>query len=180
MIHQKILSKKPLVQARWFTVNELEVEIKPGDVRKHHNVERKPTVFVFPLDKDGEIYLTNQYRYNLGKEILEGVAGYLEEGEEPLAGAKRELKEETGLIANAWKQIALVDLGGGVLKSQAYLFVAKDLEQRQTQLDDSEDIQTVKMPLSQAIAKVMSGEIATALSMTGLLMVDKMMNEGKL
>lgn len=180
MIHQKILSKKPLVTAKWFTVNELEVEIKPGQIRIHHNIERKPVVYIFPIGENNILYLTNQYRYNLGKESIDGVAGFLDEGEEPLDAAKRELKEETGLTAREWKQLPTIALSAGVVQGTVSLFVAKGLEEGQTHFDEGENITTLIMPLSNAIEKVMSGEINIACGVAGLLMIDKMVREGTL
>lgn len=177
---QTIISKKPVFEAKFFTVNELEIEIKPNVIRTHHNVEIDPIVYVFPLTNEGDIYLTTQYRYNLGKEMLDGVAGYIDEGEDPLTAAKRELKEEAGIEAKKWDLLCIAERGAGSVLTKIYMYVAQDLIFGETKFDESEDISLVKMSLADAVQKVLDGEITIVSGMTGLLLLDKLKQLGKL
>lgn len=177
---QNILSKKPIFKAKFFTVNELEIEIKPGVKRVHHNVERVPIVYIFPLTENDEIYLASQYRYNVGKEVLDAIAGHIEEGEEPLAAAKRELVEETGLNAGKWTQLSSAELGVGTVLTKVHMYVAQNLILGETNFDEGEDISLVKLPFSEALEKVVKGEINVVSGMTGLLLIDKLKQLGGL
>lgn len=177
---QKILSKKPVFKAKYFTVNELEVEVKPGVVRTHHNVERGDIVYVFPLTDSGEIYLTSQYRYNVGNEVLDAAAGYTESGENPLEAAKRELAEELGITAEMWSKLATAELGVGTVLTKVHMYLAQNLHLGKTNFDESEDISLVKISLEAAIKKVIQGEITVVSGMTGLLLLDKLKSQNRL
>src|SRR3954468_17998581 len=68
-------------------------------------VNLKPGVAVLPIDEHGNVYLTRQFRYALGRESVEVPSGTLEPGEEPLAAARREVREELGIVADEWSDL---------------------------------------------------------------------------
>lgn len=178
---QKVLSKKPLVTAKYFTVNELEVEIKPGVVRTHHNVERYPIVHVFALNDHDELILTKEYRYALNRYITQSCSGYVEKDEDPLEGAKRELKEELGLTAQKWTKLSEVELGGGIIQTKIYFFLAQDLVEGTTQFDEGEVIERVTVPFHQILQKVLKADqdVNIVNFMYGILLIDKLKQLGK-
>lgn len=180
MSQWKIISQKPILKAELFNVSEIELENSAGKRKIHHEAERIPIVSVFPLTDSYEIYLISEYRYMLKKTVLQAVAGHVGKKETTIASAKRELKEETGISAHQLEEIARVEMSGSVFKSKSYLFLAKGLEIGDNKLDDGEEIVLVKMPLSSAVEKVMSGEINHATSMLGILMLDKLRMQKKL
>jgi ADP-ribose pyrophosphatase len=137
-------------------------------------------VYIFPLTEDNKIYLVKQYRYNLETDVLEGVAGYVEKNELPLDAAKRELREETGLTADEWKKLPSMKVGAGVIHSELHFFVAKGLHAGNTQFDEGEEIELVKMPFGEAIEKVLSGEIAIVPSAYGILAINTLKERGQL
>ncbi len=176
----KVLSRKSIFRSRFFTVNEDEVELPTGSRRVYHNVIRDPAVSVFPLDDDYNIYLIDQYRYLHGKRLLEAVAGMVDENEATLDTAKRELKEEAGITAEEWIPLGVQVAAGSISTWNQPLFVAKKLNLGKQQLEESEDIKVVKISLDEAVQKVLHGEIETSASVTGILMIDKMRQEGKI
>lgn len=178
--YPKVLSKKPVFHANLFEVDEVELLLASGKKRTHHNVKREPTVSVFPLTENFEVYLVSQYRYLQNTITIEAMSGFVNKNEEAIAAAKRELKEETGLVAAYWKQLSVIELAGSVIRSQIYLFVAKDLQEGETAFDDDEDITLVKLPLKEAVAKILQGEINHAGSVIGILLLDRLKKEGKL
>lgn len=180
MSRWKLVSQKSIFRAKLFDVKQIEFENKNGKKKIHHVVERSSIVSVFPLTDSYEIYLISQYRYTLNKTVLEAVAGHIEKKETVIAAAKRELKEETGIIADQLEEIARIEMSGSVFKSKAHLFLAKGLEIGDNKLDDDEEIALVRMPLSEAVEKVMTGEINHATSMLGILMLDKLRTQKKL
>lgn len=180
MSQWKIISQKSVFKAELFKVKEIILKNSAGKTLIHHEAERTPTVSVFPLTDSYEIYLISQYRYMLKTTVLEAVAGYINKDETAIAAARRELKEETGIEAQQLEEIARVQMAGSVFKATANLFLAKGLEVGKTDFDESEEIAIVKMPLSVAVEKVLSGEINHSASMIGILMLDKLKREKKL
>ncbi|MBI2032937.1 MAG: NUDIX hydrolase [Candidatus Levybacteria bacterium] len=177
---QKKLREKRVLHASLFDVEEQEIEIQSGVVRTYHVVKRHPTVSVFPLTEDFEIYLVSQFRFTLQEVTLEAMAGFVDEGEEPLQAAKRELQEETGLQASEWQPLPVVELSGSVIQAKVYGFIARTLKTGKQNLDESEKITVVKLPLEEAVKKVLSGEINHASSVIGILTLDRMRRDRKL
>jgi ADP-ribose pyrophosphatase len=180
MSQWKVISQKPVFKAELFDVKEIVFEDHVGKKKVHHEAERAPVVSVFPLTSKYEIYLVSQYRQMLKKTALEAVAGYVKKDETAISAARRELKEETGIEAEQLEEMARVQLAGSVFKSKVSLFLAKGLIVGKNNLDDFEEISLVKMPLAQAVEKVMMGEINHAASMIGILMLDKLRAQKRL
>src|SRR5690348_13464057 len=101
----RVISQKTVFQAKLFHVEELTFE-ENGKTSFHHNVIRHSTVSVFPLTDSYEIYLISQYRSLYASILYEATAGFVNDKEDPLSAAKRELKEETGIIAKRWIKLA--------------------------------------------------------------------------
>lgn len=175
----KILSKKPVFQAKLFTVRELELEVNNKRIIQN-DVVRNPVVLVFALTEKNEIYLISQYRRLLEKRATEVIAGFIDEGETPLAAAKRELKEEAGLEASEWKEITTLNMAGSVTKGEAHLFLARDLKVGVPQPEEDEDITSIVVPFEKAVEKALNGEINVATTVAGIFIIDKLMREKKL
>jgi len=175
----KIVSQKTIFKAKLFEVKELKIE-RAGKQVVHHTAQRHPTVSVFPLSDDYELYLVSQYRYMLGKRTIEAMAGFVNKGEAPLAAAKRELEEETGLTASHWDELTEIELAASVFKAESTLFLAKGLIQGVQKQDEGEDIVVNKIKLDDVVNKVLRGEINHSATVIGILFLDKLRREGKL
>lgn len=180
MSQWKIVSQKSVFKAKLFDVKKIVFKNKSGREKIHHIAQRNTVVTIFPLTDKYEVYLISQYRYMLDKTVLEAISGYVNKKETTITAAKRELKEEAGITAYQLEEIARVEMAGSVFRSKGYLFLAKGLELGETNLDEDEEISMVKMPLTQAVEKIMLGEITHASSIIGILMLDKLMREKKL
>ena len=88
---------------------------------------------------------------------------------DPLESAKRELKEETGLTANDWQELMQLHTSNSVTDEQGLVYVARDLTQGETEFEEVEELLIKKLPLEEAIERVLSGEITDAISVAGLL-----------
>lgn len=176
----KITSQKPVFKGELFDVTEINFTNKAGKKKIHHIAERNPIISVFPLTDSYEIYLVSQYRYMLKRITLEAVAGFIEKRESSLAAAKRELEEETGIEAMQWEEISRVEMAASVFKGKMHLFLAKELEIPVIEYENEEEIVVVKISLSDAVKKVMDGEINHSASMIGILMLDKLRMQKKL
>lgn len=88
---------------------------------------------------------------------------------DPLESAKRELKEETGLIARDWQEIMQLHTSNSVTDERGLVYVARGLTQGETEFEETEALLIEKLPLTEAIERVLSGEITDAISVAGLL-----------
>ncbi len=177
MFHQKIKSSEKILQSTLFRIDRLKVEVKPDIIHTHDVIERDDTISVFPVTPENEVYLVRQFRYNFGKLTLESMSGFIEHGEAPLAAARRELKEETGIVAKQWKELSKYHLAASVLKTTNHLFLAWDLEQGIATPMEDEEIKVVKFPIHEAVQMVMTGEINHSSTMIGLLMLEKVIGK---
>ena len=88
---------------------------------------------------------------------------------DPLESAKRELKEETGLIAKDWQELMKLHTSNSVTDERGLVYVARNLTQGETAFEETEDLLIQKLPIEEAIERVLSGEITDAISVAGLL-----------
>jgi len=171
-------TSKTVYQAKYFRIVQKQIERKGKTFIKDF-IERNSVVSILPINDKGEIYLEKQFRDAFGKELLEIVAGTMENDDNPLASAKRELQEETGLTATDWKQIAAWELSVN-MNSKQFIFVATGLTEGPSDLDEDEEIELIKMPVEEAIAKAAAGEFIATTHVAALLLYDKLKKEGKL
>lgn len=145
----------------FFKVYEDKVVRPDGKGDKYATIHFISGISVLPID-DGEfVYLTKQFRYVAGRETLEVVAGGIED-EKPLDAAKREIKEELGIVAEELTEIGEIQLDHSIIKAQSTLFIARGLAFGETDRDDTEEMEIMKISLSEAVEKVLSGEITHA------------------
>ena len=88
---------------------------------------------------------------------------------DPLISAQRELKEETGLTANSWQELMSLHTSNSITDERGIIYLARDLIEGETEFEETEDIQIIKLPLEEAIERVLQGEITDAISVAGLL-----------
>src|SRR3989344_3815371 len=122
MSQWRIVSQKSVFRSQLFNVRELVFRNKRGTKKIHHIAQRDTVVTIFPLTDKYEVYLISQYRYMLEKTALEAVSGYVERKETTIAAAKRELKEEVGIIAHQLEEIARIEMAGSVFKSRGHIY----------------------------------------------------------
>lgn len=141
---------------------------------------KNQAIGVVALDEEMNIYLVGQYRFPLQRfswEIPEG-GGPL--GEDPLDSAKRELLEETGLVATHWEVITRMDLSNSVSDEEGVVFLARGLEQREAEPEDTEQLFVKKVPFEEAYRMVKDFEITDSLSVAAIQKVKLMGYEGLL
>lgn len=154
-------SRDPYVDP--FIKVRLDAVIRPdGKDGQHVVVTMKPGVCVLALDDDNNVYLTSEFHYGVGRYSLEAVSGGIEPGEDADLTAQRELQEEIGLAAKNWEYVTTVDPFTTIVVSPTRLYIATGLADAPKNPEGTELIETVKMPLDEAIAKVNCGEISHA------------------
>jgi ADP-ribose pyrophosphatase len=131
-------------------------------------VEHGAAVAIVPVG-DGHVTLVRQERVAAGGKVLELPAGMLEEGEAPLASARRELREETGLHGGEWVEVATFFTSPGFTDERVHLFIATGLEQGEASPEESEDLELVRVPLDQVPALI--EEVDDGKTLAGLLLL---------
>lgn len=166
----KTLSSRNIYSNEWIQSREDQV-ITPGGSNGIYGVVsfNNLAIGIIPLDKDLNTYLVGQYRYPLDLYSWEIPMGGGPKNDAPLASAKRELQEETGLTASSWEEIMTIHTSNSVTDETGYIFIARGLEQGQATPDDTEDLKVKKLPFEEAYQMVMNGEITDAISVAGIL-----------
>ena len=157
------LSEKEMFHGVLIDVSHMQVRLPNGHTALREVVRHKGAAAVVPVDDAGNVYLVRQHRVVVDLMTLEIPAGKLDYvGEDPLACAHRELEEETGLRAGRMEKLTHVVTTPGFCTEQIGLYLATDLSQHEDHPDPDEFLHVVKMPLSEAVGRVMSGELRDA------------------
>ena len=123
---------------------------------------------VVAIDDDDRIALVGQHRYTLDRESWEIPEG-VPPTESVLEGIQRELREETGLEATAWRELCRLDLSNSVTDETAVLFVATGLRHGVAAPEPTESLTPRWVPFDEAVATTRDGRITDALSVAGIL-----------
>ncbi len=161
----------------WIKVIENKVVTPAGKDGIYGVVSFKnKAIGIVPVDADGNVYLVGQWRYPLEEYSWEIPEGGGPEGEQPLETAKRELLEETGLLADSWTLLGKLHTSNSVCDEVGYLFLAQKLTQVETDPEETEILNIKKVPLKEAIEMIMRMEITDSLAITGLFMAGRVLN----
>lgn len=155
----QIVETQEVYRDPWFRVDRDDVIRPDGEPGTYTVVHLKPGVCVLALDEDGQVCLTEEFHYAVGRVTFEAVSGGIEEGENPLETAKRELKEELGITAENWREMGTVDPFTASILSPAKMYLATNLTFGTQSLDGTETICLRKMPLKEAARQVIDSEI---------------------
>lgn len=164
-------------EGRIITVRKDQVTM-PGDTTSQRDVVEHPgAVGIAALDDEGRVLLVNQYRHPVGRRLDELPAGLLDKpGEPALAAAQRELAEEAGLAADHWEALTPdpIALSNSMTDEVARLWLATGLRPHDVPSDDpTEDLRVIRMPFGDALAACLDGRIDDAMTVLGLLLVDR-------
>src|SRR6266446_2570401 len=130
---------------------------------------------VIALTDAGELVMERQYRYPLGHDMIEIPAGKIDAGEDPLATARRELKEETGYAAAEWRHVATIHIAIGYSNERIEIYLAKKLRHEGAKLDEEEFLEVFTLPLATALAWVRDGKITDSKTVAGLFWAEKVL-----
>jgi 8-oxo-dGTP pyrophosphatase MutT (NUDIX family) len=153
----KTLSSKTLFKNKYFQLNEDEVLRPDGLTSMYYYQHRDPFSIIIPIDKD-EVYLVQQYRYNVKSLSWEFPMGYVE-GKSPYDTAVTELKEETGMTAEKIEEIGMYWHGVGSSDQLVYVYVATGMQQGEATPEDGEFFELKKFKISDVGEMIKNGEI---------------------
>ena len=126
---------------------------------------------ILPITEENEVVFITQYRESVNKVSLELPAGMVDPGEKPIETARRELEEETGLIANKIEPLISIYPSTGYTSERVHIFLAKDFENGKQRLDSTEEILSIKkIKIEECIEKIKKGELENASQLIGILL----------
>jgi 8-oxo-dGTP pyrophosphatase MutT (NUDIX family) len=165
----KTKTSKLIYENPWIKVEEHEVINPAGNDGIYGTVHFKNCAMaIIPVDEEGNTWLIGQYRYALNEYSWEIPMGGGPIGIDFLESAKRELKEETGLTAYKWTELLLIHTSNSVTDEVGIVYLAEQLTQGETAFEDTEILQIRKLPLKEAVAMAMKGEITDSISLAGI------------
>lgn len=166
-----MLSSRSVYRNPWIHVREDQVRNPSGGRGIYGVVEyQNRAVGVIPVDTDGHTWLVGQYRYTHDRYEWEIPEGGCPAGEELLECARRELREETGLVAARYELLlGELQLSNSTSDERAWLYVAEGLTQQNADPEETEALELWRLPLAEAVAMAADGRIRDAMSVAGLL-----------
>lgn len=169
----RTLTSRTAYENPWIRVREHEVTRPDGAPGIYGVVELAPAVFVVPVTDDDEVVLVELFRYTVGRWSLEVPAGG-SDGQEPAVAARRELLEETGLVADEWREIGGMDALNGACNAPEHVFLARGLRAADGEPGASqaeEGIRAVRtVPWPQVIGMVADGTIRDGETIAALML----------
>ena len=166
----KTLKSEYLFRRPWLTARRDVCQLPDGRINDEYYVLEYPTwVHVVAITKDGRMVIIRQYRHGLGRTCFEIVAGCVEEGEDPLAAAKRELQEETGYTGGEWHEAMQLTCNASAMNNITHSYIAVGVEQTDTQhLDATEDIEIYTFTQEEVKEMLQHGEFMQASMLAAL------------
>jgi len=170
-----VKSMRTAYENPWMEVREYDV-IRPDGKPGLYGVVSPANlaIGILPLFVDGTVMLVGQYRFALDCWSWELPEGGGPKDMDPLESAKRELAEETGLVAAHWLEFMDMDMSNSITDERAIAYLAWDLAEGEAEPEGTEDIVTRRIPFAEALAEAMDGRIRDAFTLAMLLKADYM------
>ena len=176
-----VLSASEIYENPWIRVTEYAVLNPAGKNGIYGKVHfRNLAIGVVPLDDAFNTYLVGQYRFPLEQYCWEIPEGGCPLGTDPLETAKRELAEETGLVARRWDKLMDIHTSNSVTDEHGIIYIARDIQQGEATPEETELLVVRKLPFETAYLMVMNGEITDSLSVAAILKIKLMLTDGRL
>ena len=176
-----ILGQRDVYDNPWINLTEYQVLNPAGGEGIYGKVHFKNrAIGIFPLDSIGNTWLVGQYRFTINQYCWEMPEGGGPMNEDPLDAAKRELSEETGLLAADWSLLLTMHLTNSVTDEYALIYLARNLEQRQAHPEETEDLRVWKLPFAEVYRMVEAGEITDSMTVAAVQKIQLMLLDGRI
>ena len=167
-LHEHTLESEPVYQGALLKVWRDRVELPDGSHSVREYIRHPGAVVVVALDESGALVFERQFRYPLQRAFLELPAGKIDAGEDILACARRELREETGFAAVHWEYVGVMHPCIGYSDERIEIFFARDLRHVGHAWDEGEFLEILTLSLDEAEAAIHRGEITDGKSISAL------------
>ena len=178
-LFEKQIASKQIFDGKVVKLFVDDIELPNGKGAFREVVRHPGAVCVIPITDDGEVIMVKQFRYPFSSVLLEIPAGKLEPNEDPLDAVKRELEEESGVVAENIEFIGMTYTTVAFTDEKIYTYMATGLTFKESHPDEDEFLEVVKLPLDTLVNMVMSGEIKDSKTQVAILKAERLLNERK-
>ncbi len=169
IFEEKTVSSEMIFEGKIIKTRLDKVELPDGKLANREVVEHPGGVCIVAVNDENEIYLVKQFRKPLEKAIYEIPAGKLDKGENHRDCGLRELREETGMSAEIFEYLGHIYASPGFTNETIHIYYAEGLTQGDTEFDEDEFLDVIKVSLDKAYQMVMDGEINDSKTVCGIL-----------
>jgi len=174
---EKQIESKTVYEGLIVKIKRDVAELQNGAKVQREVVEHPGGVGIVPVTADKKILMVRQYRYPMGETLLEIPAGKLDNGEDPLECAVRELSEETGCTAGRFIDLGATYPSPGFCRETLYIYLALDLQPGRMHLDENELLSVEAIPINELIDMIMANKLPDAKSIIGILKAAEYLEE---
>jgi 8-oxo-dGTP pyrophosphatase MutT (NUDIX family) len=172
---------RPRFENPWLKLVEYDATAPTGYETRFGVIRfQNQAVGVLPIHADGTVVLVGQHRFPRMNYSWEMPEGGSPRGEDPLEGAKRELREEAGLAAAQWRRVLKLELSNSVTDEEAFCYLAWDLSEAEGEPDPTERLARVRVPFTALLAEVVAGRVWDAITVATAFRAYHMAREGEL
>ena len=175
---ERLLDSTEVYSGHFLRVLKDRVVLPDGGTASREFIRHPGAVMVIPLLDDGRLLMERQYRYPMGRVMLEFPAGKLDAGEDPLACGQRELTEETGYIAAEWAYAGVLHNAIAYSDEGIHIYFARGLTRGAQKLDDGEFLELVTHTVAELDQLAASGALTDAKTLIGLLWLQRWQQGG--
>ena len=170
---ERLLDGTQVFQGHFLDVRRDRVALPDGGTATREYIRHPGAVMVVPLLDDGRLLMERQYRYPMGRVMLEFPAGKLDAGEDPFECGRRELLEETGYSAAEWAYAGVLNNAIAYSDEGIHIYFARGLQRGQQKLDDGEFLELVTHSVDELDLLASRGELTDAKTLIGLLWLQR-------
>ncbi len=173
-LEERQLEREEIFEGKVLHLVRDKIELPDGSTSYREICLHSGAVCVIPILDDGRVIMEGQFRYAHHRVFLEIPAGKLDSPEEiPLEAAKRELREETGAVAEKYTFLGCLDTTPALINEKIWMYMAEGLSFGETEPDVGEFIEVEYIPLPDLLQMVMNGEIRDAKTQIAVLKAAK-------
>ena len=175
-MYEKTISSQSIFKGVIVDLRVDQIQLPNGDGSIREVVSHPGGVCVVPYHDDGTVTVVKQFRYPFGQVVTELPAGKLEYGEDHRLCALRELSEEVGAEAADLTYLGAMYTSPGFSSEVLHMYLARELKEGASHPDEDEFLEGERMPFSQLVEQVMSGEITDGKTIATVLKVKTLLN----
>lgn len=164
----RTMDAREVYRNQWLRLTEYAVRRPDGANGIYGVVDPGDNATILALDDDENLYLVGEFRYTIQRYNWKLPSGRVDEGEEPLTAAQRELREEAGIVADSWQSLGHYYLSDGVSTQACFVYLARALHVGEAEPEGTEHFTLRKLSLAQALDASLSNELDDAPTALGI------------